>query len=494
MFTQQSELALALDALGPTIRSSVIDTQADVGSPIEAIIVTHLAALSLASQALCDVETRPNLISPVSLYLLAILDSGERKTATFNCVMRPIVDFMAVVKDNEPQLRIKQKGEKAAWNEELQGISRSIRRKAELGEDTTAESERLAEHFNREPEEPKRFNMLYERYSPAALAQGLSKSHPTLGVFCDEAIFTLQGGGLSDLGLLNKAWDGSSIRISTVSGGEISIHDPRITMLLMLQSHPFKKLIDKKGESLTSSGFLARTFGVKPYPLAGFRFTQAQSNHDLTGLAQFHRRIDEILQMNKALFEKKTPSRIKLALSEVATRSWSDINNSIETSMQPGGFFFPHKDFASKLSNKITRIAALLHFFEGHEGEISISTFERAITICRWLSTSYVSVLTPPPEPPQECQDAALLHSWIFNRIQATRNNFIKKNDVRQFGPGRMRSWERLNAALNVLIANGILVLQTAPQSKTMMISLTQVGLSNLYTAPNASFLLPGAI
>lgn len=488
MFTQQSELALALDALGPTIRSSVLDTQTDVGSPIEAIIVTHLAALSLASQALCDVETRPNLISSVSLYLFAILDSGERKTATFNCVMRPIVDFMATIKDNEKQLRTIHKGEIAAWNEERQGISRSIRRKAELGEDTTEESERLSEHFAREPEVPKTFNMLFERYSPAALAQGLSKSHPTLAVFCDEGIFTLQGGGLSDLGLLNKAWDGNPIRTSTVSGGEVSTPDPRITMLLMLQSHPFTKLMEKRGDSLISSGFMARTFGVKPFPLAGYRFTQAHNNHSLSGLAQFHARIDELLQMNKEFFEKRSHTRKKLALSEAAQRRWCDINNSIEADMLPGRYFFSHKDFASKLSNKITRIAALLHFFEDQEGEISISTFERASAICRWLSTSYIDVLTPPPEPPQECQDAATLHFWVFERVRVTGNNFIKKNDVRQFGPGNLRNRERLNAALSVLMSSGMLVLQTAPNSRAVMIVLTQFGLSTLYVVPNGPF------
>lgn len=494
MFYQKSELELALDALGPTIRESVIDTQKEVGSPLEAVIITHLAAMSLASQALCDIETRPNLISPVSLYLFGILDSGERKTATFNFVMRPIIDFMSAVKENEQLLRIKRKGEKAAWNEKRQGISRSIRRKAELGEDTAEESERLAEHFACEPEELKSFNMVYERYSPAALAKGLASSHPTLAVLCDEAIFTLQGGGLSDLGLLNKAWDGSPIRISTVSGGEVSIPDPRITMLLLLQSHPFKKLMERKGDSLISSGFMARTFGVMPYPLAGFRFTNSQDNHDRSGLTRFHTRIGEILEMNKAHFEKPNQPRRKLTLSDEALENWITINNSIEVDMRPGQIYFSHKDFASKLSNKVARIAALLHFFEGQEGSISLSTFQRAISICRWLATSYIGVLTPPPEPPQECTDAAQLHLWLSRRVQMTNCNSIKRNDVRQFGPGNLRHWDRINSALSILISHGMIVLQTPSNSRTVFISLTQYGLSTLYTAQNSPYCLSGVV
>lgn len=494
MYLQPSEISQALDALGPTIRASVIHTQTEIGSPIEAVIVTHLAAMSLVSQALIDVETRPNLISPVSLYLFGILDSGERKTATFNYVMRPIMEFMSAVKENEHQLRIKRKGEKAAWNEERQGISRSIRRKAELGEDTAEESERLAEHFACEPEELKSFNMVYERYSPAALAKGLASSHPTLAVFCDEAIFTLQGGGLSDLGLLNKAWDGSSIRISTVSGGEISIPDPRITMLLLLQSHPFKKLMEKKGDSLISSGFMARTFGVMPRPLAGFRYAQSHDNSDRSDLARFHTRIREILETNKIHFEKQNTPRKKLILSGEALRNWIDINNSIEMEMQPGRIYHPHKDFASKLSNKITRIAALLQFFEGQEGDISLFTFQRAITICRWLATSYIGVLTPPPAPPQECVDATRLHLWLSRRVQITNYNSIKKNDVRQFGPGNLRHWDRINSALNILISNGMIVLHTPSNSRTVFISLTQHGLSTIYTAPNSPLCLSGVV
>lgn len=68
------------NALPPLLRDAVREAQAFVQAPTALVACSALAALSLAAQGLVNVRRDHQLVGPVSLYLLAVADSGERKT------------------------------------------------------------------------------------------------------------------------------------------------------------------------------------------------------------------------------------------------------------------------------------------------------------------------------------------------------------------------------------------------------------------------------
>lgn len=67
------------------------------------------------------------------------------------------------------------------------------------------------------------------------------------------------------------------------------------------------------------------------------------------------------------------PSTEKLIveLAPDAAEWWIATYNKIEAGLLEGGEFDRSKDHASKLSENITRVAALLHFFERGTGTIT---------------------------------------------------------------------------------------------------------------------------
>ena len=69
-----------LDALPDTIRAAVEEVQGFTKAPVPLVASSALASLSMAAQAHIDVKRAERLSGPVSLFLLGIADSGERKT------------------------------------------------------------------------------------------------------------------------------------------------------------------------------------------------------------------------------------------------------------------------------------------------------------------------------------------------------------------------------------------------------------------------------
>ena len=72
------------DALPGILGDAVRQAQAFVQAPMALVACSALAALSVAVQGLVDVRRDHHLVGPVSLYLLALADSGERKDTDRN--------------------------------------------------------------------------------------------------------------------------------------------------------------------------------------------------------------------------------------------------------------------------------------------------------------------------------------------------------------------------------------------------------------------------
>ena len=84
-----------LDALPDSVRCAVQEVADFVKAPIPLIASSALAALSLAIQAHTDVQRAEKLSGPCGLFLLAIADSGERKSTCDGFFTTSIRDYQA---------------------------------------------------------------------------------------------------------------------------------------------------------------------------------------------------------------------------------------------------------------------------------------------------------------------------------------------------------------------------------------------------------------
>ena len=98
--------AFPVAALGPVMAAAASAFQAKTQAPMDICANAVLAVAGLASQAHADVELPTGEVKPLSLFLVTIAPSGERKTSTDNLALVP-------VRERETSLR--QEHELACW-------------------------------------------------------------------------------------------------------------------------------------------------------------------------------------------------------------------------------------------------------------------------------------------------------------------------------------------------------------------------------------------
>jgi len=160
----------------------------------------------------------------------------------------------------------------------------------------------------------------------------------------------------------------------------------------------------------------------------------------------FNKRVIELLRRNSA-FQEGQEGRKAIKFSPAAAVRWMEVFNEIELAMLKGGRYERMPDFASKLADNMARIAAIIHYFEGVEGEISLEVFEFAVELGYWFSDQFKGVFVPPS---QLEIDSVELYEWLLAR-RAKDGRDTKKNEVLQSGPFRMRKKEVLEPILNML-------------------------------------------
>ena len=463
-----------LAALDQKLQNVVHEIHKESGAPISSIASAVLVAISLVCQGKIRVRKRPGLISPTSLWFIVVLGSGERKSSVMKIVLRAIEIFIAEQSEVHRQQLDEYEDQLSAWKAEAKGILAAIRKKSQKNEDLDEERQRLDEHNHNKPKMPKQFKLIHEKMSPSALIKNLSECYPTPGIISDEAASVFNSRGLSDMGTLNKGWDGSPISQELVSEESRIVRDPCISMALYAQQEIVDAYFEGKGSLARAVGLLARCYYVTPPETAGSRFLAYSVPASTEVLDLFYNRCLEILRSHIDVNGQDLPEKIELYFSPDAQSRWDREHDYIESLMKPGGFFCNDKDFASKHADKIARLAALLHYFSGADGPISLETLERAIAISTWYAEEFVRNFAKPYKQPQEQLDANQLLFWLANFIRTSGQFFLKKNDVRQDGPNPLRNKSRLNAALRFLWQQGIVSEAKYPDDKTMYISMNQ--------------------
>ena len=205
-----------MEALPDGIRSAVQEVQAFVKAPLPLVASSALGALSLAAQAYVDVERTSKLTGPVSLFLLTIADSGERKSSCdefFTKALRVYEQEQAEAM--KPELE-RYQAEMDSWNAERDGLLSAIKEAGKKNKPTDQLKTSLAELQHDEPEPPRISRILLGDETPENLAWRLAKEWPSAGIVSSEAGSVLGSHGMGkdsimrNLSLYNVLWDGGS--------------------------------------------------------------------------------------------------------------------------------------------------------------------------------------------------------------------------------------------------------------------------------------------
>lgn len=448
-----------LDALPDAVRCAVQEVAGFVKAPIPLIATSALAALSLAIQAHTDVERAPRLSGPCGLFLLAIADSGERKSTCDGFFTTAIRDYQAREQEAAKPFIRAYKSEHDAWEAQRSGLKEKIKSLAKDGKPCTALIGQLHDLDANEPTAPRVPRLIYGDATPEALTYALAKQWPSGGVISSEAGSVFGGHGMGgdsvmrNLAALNQLWDGATLNTERRSSESFTVRGARLTMALQVQEATIRAFFDSTKGLARGTGFLARFLVSWPQSTQGTRhFTEAPANWP--ALANFNARLTLILNRPAPIDDDGGLSPAMLTLAPDAKAAWVEFHNAIEAELSTGRELYDVRDVASKTADNAARLAALFHTFTGSIGPIDIEAMESAARVTLWHLTEAKRFLGELAMPP-ELANPARLESWMLDYCKREQTDKVPTREVQQFGPGGLRDKKTCTEAIKELAELG---------------------------------------
>lgn len=434
-----------LNAFPPVMGGAIHDVWARTKAPIPLIASSVLSASALACQRRYEVRLPFGAISPLSLFMLLVANSGERKSAADALVY-------SVIRQIEKEHRIEFEEQReihrqkiASWSAVDKALQQNILR---------ADGERLLElqaalegHHSRKPVEPSERRYILDDTTPAAIIGSLRKSHSATMVSNDGRTM-LMGRALSDLSLINRAWDRAVLRVDRAGADAIVLDDYALSLWIMAQPGVLDEFMTHdRGRVSRETGFLARCLIALPDSTQGHRYFDPLAFQPEAGLREFHQRLEDALNADAV--------RQIIEPDPAATESWTRFHNLVEQDLLPGQYLSDLTDFASKAPENAARIAAIFHVMAGRSGPLQVDHMQHACLLAGWYLQE-AKRLFGAPLISQEQIDAEALATWLQSRIRWPHPFVdLSKAYVYHHAPYALRERVRLNPALWILGSQG---------------------------------------
>jgi hypothetical protein len=437
MYTYPNTKPYPVEAFHFLIANTIRELQDKVKAPDALAAMSCLTAMSVSCQGLIDVKSPSGQVRPVSLDLLCLAESGERKSTLDNLasVALHAADDMRA---GRYQISLEEYFvEKRVWSAITEALERELKKAAVAGEPIDDIKHRLVEHLRKEPVKPRLRRMMRQRMADRAFMEALQGDGESIGLTTDEGGITLNGKAMGSLGLKNSTWDGArQLSWDGAEGSHIVVKNPRVTLSVMVQPAVLAEYLSRHGDKARGSGFWARHLVAMPASTQGFRFIRYIED-TWHHLPKFHERVTELLREYDDMISKGLVQRKIIEFSEEAIARWIDMVNQTEAMLQPYGYLNDIKDFASKAMEIAVRVAALLHHFTKQEGKITVDTLNRAIDIVEWHLHEFKRLFSPQYQAPSDQIDAAALERYLLTHYYSKGVSAAPRNSVLRNGPVR---------------------------------------------------------
>lgn len=446
-----------IDALTPIFHYAGKDTYTATQAPNALIALVLLSSAAAVCQRLIDVvlPVAQGLLSPVSLYLMFIGESGERRSAVNSLVAAPLYTYDEQATKEKDEYTSIYKSKLEIWKLKKKGILKRIRKFQEEGLDTDPLELELIEHNRLEPTRPRARQIVHQDMTATAIHEALEGDGEAIALITDEGQLLLDSIAMRNLGLFNKLWDGPrTLPLARAGNKVITVHNARTTMHVMSHYEVVQKYLQRKGDIARGSGTLARFLIAMPPSNKGYREARFDPSN-MPDLEKFRARLGELIKLNDEMVESGTNARLPLRFTEQAASLWRRTANDIELEMRPGGAYAEFSDVASKTMENASRLAAIMHFFEGNTGDISEDILKRAIEIGVWHLWEFHRLFIDGNEPAEEV-DARKLLNYLERKYWRCGTTEVESTTV-SHNCG-LRPKARMDAAVDVLVRYGEIV------------------------------------
>lgn len=420
--------------------------------PTMSVLFT-LSILSLALQRKFKVcPFGDDYSEPVCVWAVILADSGERKSALIQRLLKPVLLKEA-----------KQADEMRAEIIEIDTLRKISQRRAEkLQADAAKEDspvrrgelvKEITELAEQTPDELKPKRLFTGDATPERLQSLLVENGGCMAVVSDEGgILSVMGGlysgGEAYIDVFLQAYSGSPVRVDRGSRTAV-IDRPALTFGLGMQPGLIQDMAPAAKRKFRASGLFARFFFGYPESRVGKRDMGRRVTIPSDLENRYRGEVLRLLEIEPRLdvAEGEDDEHI-LTLADGARTLWVKFAQKIEYDQADGGPLESMRDWCAKLPGGALRVAGLFHVAAHGKAneEISEATMTKAIGMCLRLIPHALAVFDLVGSDPA-ADDAKLIWRWIERQGEP---EFLR-SELHRAHHSRFTKLDRLIQALEVL-------------------------------------------
>jgi hypothetical protein len=303
-----------VDALGDVLGAAARAINDRVQAPLPICGQSVLAAAALAAQGHADVvlPIGPGQPRPLSLYLVTIALSGERKSACDTEAMWPIRRREAALREAHEADTLRYAHDRAAYDAARKTALKS-------GDGDRAAICAALDDLGAEPTPPLEPMLTCPEPTYEGMCRLLAAGQPSIGVCAAEGGQYIGGHAMSDEARLRTAagmsalWDGEPIRRVRAGDGITMLPGRRVSVHLMAE--PAVADIWLRDRLLIDQGLLSRTLLTAPDSAMGSRLSHAEATETAPAMARYGARLLDMLEAPLPLASRSNYARSRLTCS-----------------------------------------------------------------------------------------------------------------------------------------------------------------------------------
>lgn len=439
-----------IDALPPVLADGVRGVTAHTQCPDALAAGSVLSAAAFASMPHVDVERLDGSPGPISLFLVTIAASGERKSSADSLAVAAIVErerdlHQAHAADAQDHLvRL------TAWDEAEKKILKAAK----------GDQDRIVRELGAlgpKPEPPPSPVLLCGEPTIEGLWHLLATGQGYAGLFSAEGGAFFGGHAMSKEARLRSAaqlsemWDGAPLRRVRRGDGASVLYGRRLCLHLMAQPGAAGAFL--ADPVLRDQGLLSRILLARPPSNIGARLYRAPSREGIDALARYR-------AMQQRTLARPIPRRTDdpqacaprlLRLSPGARSELVSFADAVERECGPSGRFRSIAGPAAKLAEQAVRLAGVFTALEDADAtSIQTEAMMRAVRLALWHGEEALRLFDAGTSSPEAVR-ADRLRQWLVDQPSAE----VSRREMQRNGPGCVRDSKELDSALAKLEESG---------------------------------------
>ena len=345
-----------MEALGEILGSAAKALQSIIRAPDAICAQSVLGAAALACQAFANIEIDGRKI-PLSLFLITVAESGERKSATDQVALQPVYAWQQMQASEYRAASQNYQRQYEVWEAQKKEFLKTIKK------------DEPASLFSiPEPVKPLEPLILVDEPTYEGVVKLLAVGQPSMGIFSDEGGRFVGGHAMNrdnqikTISGLSSLWDGKPVNRSRAGEGTMILYGRRVSLHLMIQESILSQLMSDSG--IEQQGFLPRCLLAFPASTAGNRPYAHQDANKNKDLIRYKDKINSLLDVKFPVDPPPAPQnelKIRsLSLSKDAKSAWVKFHDAIDRDLGPGGQFTSIRRFGSKSAEHVLRLAGIL--------------------------------------------------------------------------------------------------------------------------------------